>query len=49
MRPIAMGVPIKRATSPQIIEPSENNEIASPIIDRPAKATNKNCRIVNEI
>ena len=31
-----MGVPIKRATSPQIIEPSENNEIASPIIDRPA-------------
>ena len=40
-----MGVPTKRATNPQIIEPLKNNEIANPIIDKPAKATNKNYKI----
>jgi len=38
---MARGVPIKRATNPQIIEPSENSEIASPIIDKPAKQRTK--------
>jgi hypothetical protein len=39
---MAIGVPIKRTMTPQIIEPSKNNVIAHHIIAKPAIAGTAN-------